>query len=280
MADPVTADGEVSTGHLQIEELRLRSCRCSTKNLPRVRVATTATTTPPTVVTHARTRARPQRRRAARRRPRRDRRAASPRMIRHAAQATRRSGPAGSAPRCSVAQNPAVATAGQECPNSTLAPLSGGAVERLRRRSVQGANAAVGLESWEAEPVAMPVASARLDGNELVLSVPGRDEDEATHRSVTGVPHGVGHPPRHEDKASRGDRELAVSEPERGVAVGDVERLVGVRVDMQRRRRLTRRKRADDDDIRAVRLGRAEVHRLPRFGGTDNGAPIDRFHRR
>ena len=55
MADPVTADGEVSTGHLQIDELRLRSCRCSTKNLPRVRVATTATTTPPTVVTHART---------------------------------------------------------------------------------------------------------------------------------------------------------------------------------------------------------------------------------
>ena len=100
-------------------------------------------------------------------------------------------------------------------------------MERQRRRSVQGANAAVGLESWEAESGPTPVDSAGLDGNELVLSVPGRDENEATHRSVTGIPDGVGHPPRHEDKASRGDRELAVSEPERGVAVRDVESLVG-----------------------------------------------------
>ena len=88
------------------------------------------------------------------------------------------------------------------------------------------------------------VDSAGPDGNELVLSVPGRDEDEPAHRSVAGVPDGVGHPPRHENQAPRGYRDLPISEPERGVAVRDVERLVGVRVNVQRRRRLTRRKRA------------------------------------
>jgi len=47
--------------------------------------------------------------------------------------------------------------------------------------------------------MAAPVGSAGVDGNELVLSVPRRDEDEPAHRSVAGVPDGVGHPPRHED---------------------------------------------------------------------------------
>src|SRR5215212_5057273 len=72
---------------------------------------------------------------------------------------------------------------------------------------------------WNAEPAATPVVSAGLDGNELVLGVPGRDEDEPAHRSVAGVPDGVGHPPRHEDEASGGHRKLAVPEPEGGVAV-------------------------------------------------------------
>ena len=58
---------------------------------------------------------------------------------------------------------------------------------------------------------------------------------------------GVGHPPRHEDEATGGGWNLAVSKLERGVALGDVERLIGVRVDVERRPRLTWRARADDD---------------------------------
>ncbi|MGZ8783839.1 MAG: hypothetical protein ACXWZB_10135, partial [Gaiellaceae bacterium] len=57
-------------------------------------------------------------------------------------------------------------------------------------------------------------------------------------------PDGVGRPSRHEDEATGGDWELAVSELERGIAVRDVLRLVSVRVDLQRRRRMTRREPA------------------------------------
>jgi hypothetical protein len=53
-----------------------------------------------------------------------------------------------------------------------------------------------------------------------------------------------------------------------------------VRVDVQRRRRMTRRERADHDDIGTLRRGRAEVHRVRCFGGRNDGAPVDRFHRR
>ena len=73
-----------------------------------------------------------------------------------------------------------------------------------------------------------------------MLRVAGRDEDEPTHRSVAGVPDGVGMAPWHEDESTGGHRDLAVSELECGIAVGDVERLVGVRVDVQRWRRMTR----------------------------------------
>src|SRR5215212_12170613 len=76
---------------------------------------------------------------------------------------------------------------------------------------------------WNAEPAATPVVSAGLDGNELVFGVPGRDEDEPADRSVAGVPDGVRRPSRHEHEASRGDRDVAVTEPERRVAIRDVE---------------------------------------------------------
>ena len=75
--------------------------------------------------------------------------------------------------------------------------------------------------------------SAGLYGDELVLRVAGRDEDESAHRPVAGVANGVGHPPRNEDEGTRGDWDLAVSELERGVAVRDVERLVRVWVEVQ-----------------------------------------------
>ena len=42
-------------------------------------------------------------------------------------------------------------------------------------------------------------------------------------------------PPRDEDQAARADLELAVAELERRVSVGDIERLVGVRVQVKRR---------------------------------------------
>jgi hypothetical protein len=61
-----------------------------------------------------------------------------------------------------------------------------------------------------------------------MLCAAGRNEDEPAHRSVPGVPDGVGRPPRHEDEATGGDWALAVSEQERGVAVRDVERFVSV----------------------------------------------------
>lgn len=80
---------------------------------------------------------------------------------------------------------------------------------------------------------ATPVGLADLCGDDHVLRVAGRDEDEPTHRSVAGVPDGVGHAPWHEDESTRGDGDLAVSELEGGIAVGDAERLVGVRVDVQ-----------------------------------------------
>jgi hypothetical protein len=85
------------------------------------------------------------------------------------------------------------------------------------------------------------VSAPRLErlrlGDEHVLRVAGRDEDEPTHRSVAGVPDGVGHAPWHEDESTCGDRDLAASELEDGIAVRDVERLVGVRVGVQRWRR-------------------------------------------
>jgi len=125
-----------------------------------------------------------------------------------------------------------------------------------------------------------PVDPVRLDRNEQVLRSAGRDDDKPTHRSVAGVPDGVGHPPGNEDEATGGDGDLAVSELERRVAVRDVERLVGVRVDVQRRRRLSRRERADDDDVGTLRLGRAEGHGLGCVGGRNDGAPADGLHGR
>jgi hypothetical protein len=89
----------------------------------------------------------------------------------------------------------------------------------------------------------------------------------------------VGGSSRHEDEATGGDWNVAVAKPERGVAVCDVERLVRVRVDVQRRRRLTRRKHADHRDIGALRVGRAKAHRLRCFGGRNHSAPVDGFHR-
>jgi hypothetical protein len=92
---------------------------------------------------------------------------------------------------------------------------------------------------------ATTVDLAGLYRDEHVLRAAGRDEDEPAHRTIAGVPDGVGRPPRHEDEAAGGDRDLAVAEQERGDAVRDVERLVRVRVEVQRRSWLTRRERPD-----------------------------------
>jgi hypothetical protein len=82
-----------------------------------------------------------------------------------------------------------------------------------------------------------------------VLGIARRDHDHPADRLLPGAPDGVGHPPRHEDEAACGDRELAIPRLERGLSRGELERLVGVGVDVQGRAGIAGRKRADQNHV-------------------------------
>jgi hypothetical protein len=83
-------------------------------------------------------------------------------------------------------------------------------------------------------------ALLEIDDRELMLGISGRDQDESTHRLLTRVPDGVNRATRNEHETSGRDAMLAISEEKRRLAARDVERLVGVRVEVNRRSRLTR----------------------------------------
>jgi hypothetical protein len=124
----------------------------------------------------------------------------------------------------------------------------------------------------EEQPGRDAVGLGGLYWNELVLGVAGRDDDQPANRAVPGVTHGVGRPPRYEDDAAGCDPELTVPELERGVSIGDVERLVGVRVKVKGRPGLAWRERPNQDDVGPLGLGRAEASGL--LGGRDDGAAV------
>ena len=115
------------------------------------------------------------------------------------------------------------------------------------------------------------VRLAGLDSLEHVLRAAGRDDDQPEHRVVAGVPGGVGHPPRDEYQRAGRDPDLAVAEQERGLTARDVEGLVGVRVDVEGRRRLARRNRpGEDPDAPSVSV----APKLAGSGASDGGIKV------
>ena len=101
----------------------------------------------------------------------------------------------------------------------------------------------------------------RLDRHRDMLSVPGREQQQAPHRPPPGVPSGVGSVAWHEDKRAGGGDHEAVAELEGQLALGDVERPVRVGVEVQRRAAVPGRHRADHAAEGAVGVARAEHHR-------------------
>lgn len=77
-----------------------------------------------------------------------------------------------------------------------------------------------------------PGGRCLLGGLEDVLGVTRRHEDDPADGVISGVPNGVARSSWDEHGAAGRDLELAVSEKERGLAGGQVERLVGVGVHM------------------------------------------------
>ena len=104
-----------------------------------------------------------------------------------------------------------------------------------------------------------------------MLGVARRDDDETANGAVPSVPDRVGRAPRHEDEATTCHGDIAVTEQKGCVALGDVERLVGVRVQVQRRRRLGRRKHPDDCDVGTGHLGRTK---MGRFDQSEKGMTV------
>ena len=113
------------------------------------------------------------------------------------------------------------------------------------------------------DPTLVRLAGVYRD--ELVLRVARRDEDEPAHRDVTRVSDGMCRPAGDENEAARAYRALTIAELERRLSVGDVERLVGVRVEVEGRSGLAWRKRPDLDDVGASRFSRPEADRLGRL---------------
>src|SRR5215210_5698509 len=93
------------------------------------------------------------------------------------------------------------------------------------------------------------------------------------------VPDRVRRTPRYEDEAATRHLNLAVAQQKRRFSVRDVERLVRVRVQMQRWRRLTRWKHADNRDVGTGHLGGTKVRRLGRILASNDRASVDSFHR-
>ena len=93
-------------------------------------------------------------------------------------------------------------------------------------------------------------------------------------QTVWGIPRGT----KTKQPEVRGN--LAVSKLEGGVALGDVERLVGVGVGVEGRALPTWGALADEDKICALRLGWAEGQGLGCVGGSKDGAPVDGLHSR
>src|SRR5215211_1913188 len=91
-----------------------------------------------------------------------------------------------------------------------------------------------------------------------MLSVARRDEDETANGPFPSVPDRMGRAPRHEDEATACHGNLAVAEQKGCVSLGDVERLVAVRVQVQRRRGPARRKHPDDRDVGTGHLCRTK----------------------
>jgi len=84
----------------------------------------------------------------------------------------------------------------------------------------------------------------------------------------------VGRPPRYEDESAGRDPEFTVPELEGGVSIGDVERLVGVRVKVKGWPRLAWRERPNQDDVGPLGLGRAEARGLRGLGGQTTVQPL------
>jgi len=118
-----------------------------------------------------------------------------------------------------------------------------------------------------------------FDEGELVLRIPRRDDDQSAHRAFARVPNGVHRPTRNKHKPTSGDPMFAVSKQERRLAIGNVERFISVRVEVNRRTRFARRERADLSHVGATHLNRAEVGDWI-VGRGDDGAPVNRLHHR
>ena len=81
-----------------------------------------------------------------------------------------------------------------------------------------------------------------------------------------------------EDQAAGAELKLTIPKGERRLSISDVERFVGVRVQVKGRRD-TRREQAGLDDVGARHLSRTESDRLVRLGylgGMDDSAAVDR----
>jgi hypothetical protein len=86
-------------------------------------------------------------------------------------------------------------------------------------------------------------------------------------------------PGRYEDEATSCHRYLAVTQQEGCISFRDVKRLVGVRVQVQRRCGLARRKHSDNRDVGTGPLCRPKVGRLRRALRSNDRTAVHRFHR-
>src|SRR5215218_3291686 len=97
-----------------------------------------------------------------------------------------------------------------------------------------------------------------------MLGIAGRDEKQPVKRDRPGVPDRVRRPARNEDEVAASRGYLAVAEHEYRLSFCEVERLVGVRVEVKRRCGFARREDSDDRDVGSCHLLRTEMRWLGR----------------
>src|SRR5262245_16072466 len=90
----------------------------------------------------------------------------------------------------------------------------------------------------------------------------------------------MGDSPRHKDEAARAQPDLAVPKKERRLPAGEIERLIGGRMDMRGRRGLASRQSADEfNEIGPLCLRWAESGESRIIRRADNEATVDCLHR-
>jgi hypothetical protein len=93
--------------------------------------------------------------------------------------------------------------------------------------------------------------------------------------AVPRVPDRMGRTPRYEDEATSCHRYLAVTQQKRCISFRDVKGLVGVRVQVQRRCGLARRKHPNNRDVGTAHLCRTKIGRLDRVLRSNDRTAVD-----